>query len=337
MPDKILVVDNDPKTLKVLKLRLENEGYYIITAMDGEQAWEAFEQHQPDLILLDVNMPGMSGLELLAQVKQKQWEIPVVVMTAYSSEQVAIEAIKKGANDYVTKPFHSREICLVVKENIERSRAAITRTQLLERFKSLSTDLMKRIKELEGSNRELIDSIAELERANIGLRELSIRDGLTKLYNHIYFQERLSEEFNRCQRYQTPLSFVMIDIDNFKEINDRFGHQEGDKVLVELAQLLMESIRGVDIAARYGGEEFVLILPQIDVEGARLMAERLCERVASHFAYHHNPQSLKVTISLGIAAIPHPKIKTKADLIRTADWALYQAKREGKNKVVVSE
>jgi two-component system cell cycle response regulator len=128
----------------------------------------------------------------------------------------------------------------------------------------------------------------------------------------------------------------MIDIDNFKQINDRFGHQTGDEILVKLANLLMESIRGIDIAARYGGEEFVLILPQVDVHSARQMAERLKQRVESYFAnMEHQP--LRITISQGIATIPHPRINSKADLIRAADKALYQAKRKGKNSVVVSE
>jgi diguanylate cyclase (GGDEF)-like protein len=340
---KVLIVDNDPKTLKVLELRLKNEGYELALATNGKQAIQLFNEFAPDLVLVDVNMPGMSGLEVLSEIKLKIPEIPVVVMTAFSSEEVAVDAVKKGANDYVTKPFNSKEICQVVKENIERGRVWRERSQLLERLETTSNDLTGKVNELEKYNRELIESIkaksgilSELEEANKKLRELSVRDGLTNLYNHAYFQERLSEEFNRCQRYDSPLSFIMLDIDNFKQINDRFGHQMGDTILIRLSHLLMESIRGIDIAARYGGEEFVLILPQIDAKGAKQMAERLRERVEACFT-RMNRKLIKITISQGIASIPNPRINSKTDLIRAADNALYQAKQNGKNKVVASE
>ncbi len=340
---KVLVVDNDPKTLKVLEMRLENEGYEIASAVDGKQALELFDKAEPDLVLVDVNMPGVSGLEVLAEIKEKIPEMPVVVMTAFSSEEVAVDAVKKGANDYVTKPFNSKEICQVVRENIERSRMLKNRGQLIEKLKASSNDLINKVKELEVYNQELIksmnakqDILGDLETTNRKLQELSIRDGLTNLYNHAYFQERLSEEFNRCQRYKGTLSFIMIDIDNFKQINDNFGHQIGDEVLVKVSNLLMESIRGIDIAARYGGEEFVLILPQIDAEGARQLAERLRQGVETSIRNVSN-RTIKITISQGIAAIPNPRIKTKKDLIRVADGALYEVKRNGKNGVLVGE
>lgn len=354
---KLLVVDNDPKTLKVLEMRLKNEGYEIALAKNGKQALQVFSEFEPDLVLVDVNMPGVSGLEVLAEIKLKIPELPVIVMTAFSSEEVAVDAVKKGANDYVTKPFNSKEICQVIKENIERSRMLKSRGQLLEKLKTSSSDLISKVNELEGYNRELINSIRakseileDLEDTNLKLKELSTRDSLTNLYNHAYFQERLSEEFKRCQRYNKCLSFIMIDIDDFKDLNDTYGHQAGDSILIKLSNLLMESIRGIDIAARYGGEEFALILPKINAEGAKLLAERLRQHVEVYFDDKKNlPQNMrgllhkmkdiaaKVTISQGIATIPHAKIKTKADLIKAADNALYRAKRNGKNVVEVCD
>ena len=173
-----------------------------------------------------------------------------------------------------------------------------------------------------------------MEEDNIKLREQSIRDGLTGLYNHTHFQERLEVEFERSQRYNTNLTLVMIDVDNFKDVNDLYGHQEGDKVLIQLAKLMLDSIRSIDIAARYGGEEFALILPQINAKGARHMAERLGRRVQEYFSTsYHLP--LKLTISQGIAAIPHPGVKTRAELVQAADRALYEAKQHDKNCVEV--
>ncbi len=340
---KVLVVDNDPKTLKVLEMRLRSEGYTIASAVDGKQALEVFDTANPDLVLVDVNMPGVSGLDVLAEIKLKIPEMPVVVMTAFSSEEVAVDAVRKGANDYVTKPFNSKEICQVVRENLERSRMLKNRGQLIQKLEASSTDLINKVKELEGYNRELINSMSakseilgDLETTNRKLRELYTRDGLTNLYNHAYFQERLSEEFSRCKRYNNVLSFVMIDIDNFKQINDNYGHLVGDEALKRVSNLLMESIRGIDIAARYGGEEFALILPQIGVKGAKQLAERLRHGVESSINNINN-QPIKITISLGIATMPNPQIKTKKDLIKAADSALYKVKRNGKNGVLVSE
>lgn len=338
----VLLVDNDLRTLKLLTMRLGSEGYNIITAEDGQEGLAEFSQNRPDLVMLDVNMPGMSGLTVLVKMKIKSPEIPVIIMTAYGSEQIAVEAMKKGANDYLTKPFNTKEVCQVIKENVERSRIMISRNQLLEMLRSNSSELIGQIDELERSNRDLIESIrsksdilARLETANLKLKELSIRDGLTKLYNHVFFQERLAEEFVRSQRYNAALSFVMVDIDNFKDFNDRFGHQQGDSILVKISQILMVSIRGIDFAARYGGEEFALILPNIDRNGAHLLAERLRTKVENYFSLE-GEVPLPVTISQGVASFPHPQIKSKTDLIKAADSALYQAKRKGKNLVVVA-
>lgn len=340
---KILLVDNDLRTLKLLTMRLENEGYNILTANDGQEGLALFAQNKPDLVMLDVNMPGMSGLTVLVKLKIKSPETPVIIMTAYGSEQIAVDAMKKGANDYLTKPFNTKEVCQVIKENVERSRIMISRNQLLEMLRSSSSELIGQINELERSNRELIDSIrtksdilSKLETANMKLKELSIRDGLTKLYNHVYFQERLTEEFTRSQRYNSVLSFIMADIDNFKAFNDTYGHQQGDSILVKVSQILMASIRGIDFAARYGGEEFALILPNIDRSGAHLLAERLRNKVENYFSLE-GEIPLKVTISQGVASIPHSNISTKTDLIKAADAALYKAKRQGKNKVILAE
>ncbi|MBI5789680.1 MAG: diguanylate cyclase [Candidatus Schekmanbacteria bacterium] len=340
---KILLVDNDQRTLKLLKLRLENEGYSVSLAVDGQEGLVCFAQDRPELVMLDVNMPGMSGLTVLVKMKIKSPETPVIIMTAYGSEQVAVDAMKKGASDYLTKPFNTKEVCQVIKENIERSRIMISRNQLLEMLRSSSAELIGQISELERSNKELIDSIrtksdilAKLETTNLKLKELSIRDGLTRLYNHVYFQERLNEEFTRSQRYNSALSFVMVDIDNFKEFNDRFGHQQGDSILVKVSQILMVSIRGIDFAARYGGEEFALILPNIDIKGAKLLSERLRNKVENYFSLEGEVDR-PVTISQGVSGIPSGKIKNKTDLIKAADSALYKAKRQGKNRVMVAD
>ncbi|MFQ5646501.1 MAG: diguanylate cyclase [bacterium] len=337
----ILVVDNDPKTLKLLKMRLSSVGYEVFTAKNGPDGIKAYNKYRPTLTMLDVNMPVMSGLEVLREIKKINQEATVIIMTAFGSEGVAVEALKKGASDYINKPFDNKEIMFVVKENIERTLVVEERDFLLSQMKSTTSELLENIKELKDSNTSLIgaitkktDLLLKLEHANSHLLEMSIRDGLTQLYNHVYFQERLAEEFSRAARYDTLLSLIMIDIDDFKRVNDCFGHQTGDEVLVKLAQILIDSVRVIDVAARYGGEEFMLMLPQIDQKGAEKTAKRLGERIRSEFNDFFDDSEFVITVSGGIATVPQKSINTKYEFIKRVDSALYEAKRTGKNRMI---
>lgn len=186
-----------------------------------------------------------------------------------------------------------------------------------------------------------------LERANLhqDLKSLAYRDGLTRLYNHRYFQERLEQEISSAMRQKHAVSLVMIDVDNFKKYNDTHGHPMGDKLLMQLASLIGGAGEGTvetrnritDIAVRYGGEEFALILPYTDKEGARIKAERVRDRVEkSKFEKEETQPGGKVTISLGFATFPSD-VQSKDELIRKADAALYEAKRNGKNRVCGTE
>ena len=175
----------------------------------------------------------------------------------------------------------------------------------------------------------------ELKASNIYLEKLSITDGLTRLFNHRYFQKCLAEEFQRAQRYNTSLSMIMLDLDDFKLVNDTFGHQVGDQVLILLADLIRETVREVDTPARYGGEEFAIILPQTNVDSAIRVAERIKTAVEYSPRFQEIAPTLRVTASLGLCGFPDPDIKNALDLIRFADKALYRAKNIGKNRVVI--
>jgi len=165
-------------------------------------------------------------------------------------------------------------------------------------------------------------------------RLLSITDGLTKVYNHRHFHEVLENEWLRSQRYKIPLSLLMIDVDHFKKVNDMYGHQLGDMVLAGIARVLMVNTRELDTVARYGGEEFAVILPQTDVEKAKIVGEKLREKVKEQH-FHEQLKPGEITISVGIAAASS-EMKTMKDLITTADYALYTAKENGRNRVVVN-
>jgi two-component system, cell cycle response regulator len=166
-------------------------------------------------------------------------------------------------------------------------------------------------------------------------QELTLRDGLTGLYNHAAFQDFLEREFEAFRRYNRALSLLMADIDHFKAINDTYGHQTGDFILQELAALGLASVRKSDLLARYGGEEFALILPDTDLAQAQILAGRLWQKVQEHRFIHHE-EVISIAISLGIASTGTPEVTRKEELIHAADAALYRAKEAGRNRYVVA-
>jgi diguanylate cyclase (GGDEF)-like protein len=179
----------------------------------------------------------------------------------------------------------------------------------------------------------LLDSI---QRANQHLERLAVTDGLTGVYNHRYFRDRLQDEYERAARYTLPLACMLVDVDDFKSINDTYGHQQGDKVLVEIASRMMGAVRSNDIVARYGGEEFVVLLPQTPLEGAVLQANRLLNAISSKH-YDGLPEGAEVTVSIGMTVLDSSTMKDSSMLVAVADAALYQAKNSGKNRIIVKE
>lgn len=177
---------------------------------------------------------------------------------------------------------------------------------------------------------QLFESV---QQANKALEKLAVTDGLTELYNHRYFRERLEEEILRASRYKLPLSCALFDIDDFKKCNDVYGHLFGDFVLKEIARRIQQTIRRTDIPARYGGEEFIIIMPQTDIHGAFAQAERIRKAIEDK-SFSFMGKDVKITISGGIAEMTHDDVLTVEDMIRTADIGLYEAKRTGKNRIV---
>jgi two-component system cell cycle response regulator len=305
---RILVVDDVATNRRLLEGHLERDGYTVVQAASGEEAVDWAEFQTPDLVLLDVMMPGMDGFETCRRLRDNDAtrHVPVILVTSLNDLDHKVRGQQVGADDFVTKPFDRMELLLRVRS-------------------------MLRIKALHD---RLSQKIAELESAKIRLRRLADTDPLTSLFNKRYFVENLRIEVDRANRYENPLSLLMIDVDHFKAINDKFGHLTGDAVLQQMATVLLSKLRTIDFVARFGGEEFAVVLPETVECGAEHVAERLRKVVGRHrFLDAEGEPLCPITISVGVAA--HRRELSEADqLISLTDERLYEAKRQGRNKIV---
>ncbi len=310
---KVLIVDDDRAVVHLVERALAAQGYQFFAAADGAGALTAIRDHRPDLLIMDVEMPGMGGLEVCRIVKANQHEsgfgfVPVILMTARQGVG-KIEGLELGADDFLVKPFDTAELSARVKSML--------------RLKALQDTLVERNRELELKQQELI--------------ALSRTDPLTGLFNRRYFEERLTLEFARAQRYHTPLSCLMLDVDRFKSINDSYGHAFGDRVLREIAKVSSQLLRDVDLLARYGGEELVALLPETGSKQAMRVGERIRLAIAAlrleHPAISGEVAAVRCTVSIGVASSTIPHIESHEALLRAADSSLYAAKWSGKNSV----
>jgi two-component system cell cycle response regulator len=318
---RILVVDDHEDNIELLRARLEARGYEVFGASDGQAALDQVEHVIPDLILLDVMMPKMDGMEVVRRLKANKNLpfIPVIMQTALDSTENKVEGLDAGADDYITKPINFAEL--------------EARVNSLLRFKKLQSELEATNVLLAAANAELSAKKEELSEANDKLRRISLTDGLTDIDNRRCLEDRLHEMWQHSLRLHDPIALIMCDIDKFKSVNDNFGHQAGDSVLKEVAQLLKGEAREIDRVGRYGGEEFLLILPGTVLDAAVTFAERLREKVDRH-TFTYSGGTLTRTISCGVAAAPHPLVNDQEALLRAADDALYVAKETGRNRVV---
>jgi diguanylate cyclase (GGDEF)-like protein len=303
MSVRILVVE-DTKAVReqirdvLLKDRLAQE---VIEATDGLKGFKLLASHRPDLVICDITMPQLDGFKFL-EMRSSRHElgsIPVLMLTASGDVENKVKALERGAVDYITKPFDDSELTARVKVHLQ-------------------------IKSLQD----------ELRHANALLEKLAITDGLTSVYNRRYLMDALEKEFQRAKRYEEPFAVILIDVDHFKNVNDNFGHQMGDFVLRELAQILFQQLRDTDIVGRYGGEEFVILLPGTDLHGAVSLADRVRGLVEKH-PFRWGDAFARITLSAGVVAYPHPSLQSPDDIVKQADAALYRAKKQGRNAVQV--
>jgi diguanylate cyclase (GGDEF)-like protein len=238
---KVLIVDDAPDTLEIIQKLLNFEGYDVITAPTGEEGVKKVKEEKPDVVLMDINLPGIDGTEALRRVRKINPLQCVVMLTAFATLDNAILALKEGASDFIKKPFENEHLIHIVNQSLEKYRTSIEKQKLEE----------------------------EVQR-------LSVTDDLTGLYNHRYFFKTLEGELVRLTRQKTSLSLLMFDLDNFKKYNDLYGHLEGDKVLRKIGQIVRQSIRSnVDSGYRYGGDEFAALLIGASLDQALTIAERI--------------------------------------------------------------
>lgn len=294
---KILVVDDEEIMRSFLRDVLSGEDYQVDVVPTGEEAIEEAGTKEYDLVITDIKMPGTNGIEVLREVKERSPKTEVVVMTAYASLESAVESMKMGAADYITKPFNIDQVRIVVAKTLERRK---------------------------------LRQKAEDEEF---YRHLSRTDGLTNLYNQRFFHQLLESELSRAKRFRQSLCLLMLDIDNFKLYNDTHGHLAGDQALKQLAWILNKSVRSCDMVARYGGEEFAIIAPQTDLKGGMILATRL-NRLVRETTFDMEdalPQG-RLTVSIGVASFPDQAADERS-LIERSDQALYQAKAQGRDRV----
>ena len=306
-PSRILIVDDHEDNIELLRARLEARGYLTSSATDGQHALDAVAAEAPDLILLDIMMPRVDGIEVARRIKRDPSLpfIPIIMQTALDSTEQKVEGLDAGADDYITKPINFAE--------------------LEARVRSLL-----RIKVLQ---EEVEDQKRELSRMNEQLLRLSLTDALTELDNRRNLQERLQEMYEHSARLTEPLAVVMTDIDKFKSVNDTYGHHAGDEVLKQIAKLLKGEAREIDRVGRFGGEEFMMLLPGTTVDEAVQFAERVRIATEAH-TFTFEGGTLQRTASFGVAAWPHTRLQNCDSLVRAADDALYVAKETGRNRVV---
>jgi two-component system cell cycle response regulator len=302
---RILIVEDNETLGRRTKAFLETRGHQVTWIPEGMPAIRQAKTGDVDVILLDLLLPDIDGIRICSLLKQDEEtrDIPIIMLTAMNTTEQKVRGLEAGADDYLPKPFEEMEL---------NARVSV----------ALRTKLLK--DELRRKNDELKKMLDEVQT-------ISMTDSLTGLFNRRRFEALLDSEFKKSYRYNLPLACMMIDIDRFKAVNDTYGHAVGDGVIMETAGIIQRSIRESDAACRWGGEEFMVLAPMTRKEEALIPAKRILQTVAA--AAFNGIGNEKKTVSIGIAAVPETGIDTADKLIQAADAAMYEAKKNGRNRV----
>jgi two-component system cell cycle response regulator len=296
---KILIVEDDPVARESLEEFLQLNCFTVLAVSNAPEALNVLAKTDFDLIITDLVMPDMDGISMTKAIHEMKKDIPVLVMTGFASIEYAVEAIKAGATDFITKPLKLDHVVFIINRVLEARSM---------RIKAQETEFYK---------------------------ELSNRDELTKISNYRHFNYVLQLEIDRQLRYHRPLTLLIIDIDDFKKCNDTHGHLTGDLVLVKVASLLTGQTRGCDFVARYGGDEFTVILPEISDKEALAVCRRIMKSIEQCEFQSFDKEAIgPLTVTIGIASFPQNANDSKA-LIEKADQAMYAGKKAGKNRICI--
>jgi len=297
----ILAVDDAKDTLMLLDFDLSDEGYKVLSAESGEQCLEIMSAESVDLVLLDIYMPGLSGLDTLRKIKEKPEfaDVPVIMLSASDDENQIVSALEIGAVDYVTKPYLAKVLLARIRTSL----------RLVEKTRALS--------------------------------EMTKVDFLTQINNRMSFEQSSKMALNQCSRTGQEISIAMMDIDHFKHVNDEYGHHAGDETLKSVAQAISFVCRDYNILGRVGGEEFALCMPGTSLTDAERVCKRCLQAVeelqVSIIDHNEKYRDISVTVSIGLFTKDANMDIRLDDMMKKADAALYQAKQEGRNRVVVCQ
>ncbi|MEG4581383.1 EAL domain-containing protein [Microcoleus sp. MON1_C5] len=350
----ILIVDDNPNNLKILFDLLKESGFKVLVAKDGESAIEKLQEVSPNIILLDVMMPGIDGFEtcyrLKASVATK--DIPVIFMTALTDRVDKVKGLSMGAVDYITKPFQQEEVLARVQLHLRLRNVTKTLEEQnvllkeeIEARKEAEAALQKLTSELEervaSQTAELRQAVNELQQAHVQLLERekklghdAFHDALTELPNRAWFMNRLQQAIDLSYRREDYLYAVLfIDLDRFKVVNDSLGHLVGDELLKSVARKLQACLRHTDAVARFGGDEFVLLLEDIkDIEEPNRVAERIQHQLRQPFNLDDYEVFTEISIGIIFSTMGYDRPE---DVLRDADIAMYHAKAQGRGRYEV--
>ena len=295
----ILIVDDEKDIRKGIQEAIQDAGYVCGVVASGDEALRYLEKKHVDLIIADIKMPGLNGLEL-TEIVRKKYDTDVMIITGYGKDFQYENAIEKGASEFILKPFSFQELVVRLRR-VLRERALFAEQRQREKW----------------------------------LREMIITDDLTNLYNMRHFHTQLQLEMDRALRYNHPMSLLLLDVDRFKLYNDTHGHLEGDQVLIVLGEVIRGCLRKYDSAYRYGGDEFMVVLPETVGGKAREVAERIRTRFLGAF-FRDRVLTGGISVTLSVGVVEHHQGENLSDFVERADQAMYQAKKQGGDQTILA-
>ncbi len=317
---KILIVDDIPKNIQLAANILQKEGYQMAFAQNGKSALSQIQSNRFDLILLDVMMPDMDGFAVCEQLRKNSAnkDIPLIFLTAKNLSESIVKGFELGAMDYVTKPFHGAELLARVKTHLELFRS---REELKEVNQQLKNEIAERMQVEE-----------ELRKSEEKYRYLAVHDNLTGLNNTRYLYQSLDNLITASATDNNPFSLIFMDMDNFKQVVDTYGHLNGSQALAEVAATIRESIVEPAYGVAYGGDEFVIVLPGFDKKQAIQKAEEMRSRMKGTIYLDSRGHKVSLQASYGVSTYPDDATDITG-MLAQADHAMFEIKIKGKDAV----